>query len=56
MIRVSEGRGTLTLNESATDDSALSDFAQAGDQYAQNEDKPTFAKGEGLTVTVDTAG
>ncbi len=46
----------LSINEAADDATAMADITAPGDQYVQNEAKPTFAKGEGITITVDTAG
>jgi hypothetical protein len=47
---------TLSLNETATDVGALNDSPKQGDQYAQNEAKATFAKGDGFVIIVDEAG
>ncbi len=47
---------TLSLNETADDATAMKDSVSPGDQYAQTETKETYAKGAGITITVDTAG
>ncbi len=46
----------ISLNESASSVAALNTTAEPGGQYAQNESKPTYGKGVGVVVIVDTAG
>lgn len=55
-VQSSPPGGTLALNESATSVAALKATATPGLQCAQNEPKPTYGRGVGVIVIVDTAG
>ena len=46
----------IYLNETASDDTALKEIAVQHDQFQQTETKPTFAKGEGVTIVLDEIG
>lgn len=49
------GKGALMINESATDTDAFISTGSPGDQFNQNESKPTFvrATGEGWVLLAD---
>lgn len=53
---VGDSGGVIGLNDAAGDATAMFDLAIPGEQYAQTEAKPTYAKGEGIVVIVDEAG
>lgn len=46
----------LTLNQTAATAAEIAYSVQPGDQFVQNEEKSTFALGEGIVLIVDTVG
>lgn len=55
-VQAVPGARALSLNQTASDLTALRDVVSSGDQFAQNETKDTYAKGEGIILVIDQEG
>ncbi len=54
-IDASRGQLQVGFNEAPSDDASLLAVAKSNYQIQQNEHKATYAKGAGVTITVDEA-
>lgn len=55
-VRSAAPGAQLALNDAEDSATAMLVTARPGDQFVQSETKNTFAKGDGIVVTVDAQG